>query len=165
MVTKRDKIIGTAFVVLLLISCIYVLSGSENTNTNTNTNRTATDASSGRFHGSLEWTWNDYSGMLKEAQRSHKFVLIDFWAVWCKECNEMEINEFSNPEVSDLLRKFVLLKVDVDEMPHLKAQFSIGGMPTIVVVDAQGNECGRVVGYQNAQQLKSFLEDILAQGL
>ena len=50
-------------------------------------------------------------------------------------------------------------------MPHLKAQFSIGGMPTIVVVDAQGNEYGRVVGYQNAQQLKSFLEDILAQGL
>jgi thiol:disulfide interchange protein DsbD len=152
MVTKRDKIIGTAFVGLLLLSCIYVLSGSEDT-----------DPSS--FHSSLEWTWNNYDQVLQEAQHSQKCVFIDFWAVWCKECTEMEQKEFSTPEVTDLLNEFILLKVDVDEVPELKAHFSIGGMPTIVVVNAQGEEVGRVVGYQNAHQLKSFLEDILAQDL
>jgi thiol:disulfide interchange protein DsbD len=152
MVTKRDKIIGTAFMGLLLVSCIYVLSGSEDT-----------DSSS--FQSSLKWTWNNYDLVLQEAQSSHKFVLIDFWAIWCKECTEMEKKEFSNPEVTHLLNEFILLKVDVDEVPELKAHFSVGGMPTIVVVNAQGEEVARVVGYQNAHQLKSFLKDILAQDL
>jgi thioredoxin-like negative regulator of GroEL len=74
----------------------------------------------------------------------------------------MEKNGFSDPEVSDLLNQFVLLKVDVDVVPELKARFSVVGMPTIVVVTADGEEVARVVGYQDAQQLKVFLGGILA---
>jgi thiol:disulfide interchange protein DsbD len=149
MVTKRDKIIGMACVGLLFVSCIYVLSGSE-------------DTDSMSYHRSPGWTWNNYDQVLEEARSSQKYVLIDFWAVWCKECKEMEKNGFADPEVADLLNQFVLLKVDVDDIPELKARFSVVGMPTIVVVTAHGEEVGRVVGYQDAQQLKAFLGGILA---
>ena len=149
MVTKKDKIIGMAFVGLLFVGCLYVLSGSEDTESISN-------------HRSLDWAWNDYDQALEEARNTHRYVLIDFWAIWCKECKEMEKNGFADPDVADLLDQFVLLKVDVDAVPELKARFSVVGMPTIVVLTGEGEEIDRAVGYQTAQQLKVFLRGILA---
>jgi len=144
---KRDKIMSVALLVILGVSCLYVLSGKEDTS---------------KVRSSLvDWTWNDYGMALEKARTEDKYILIDFWAVWCKECKEMDKKAFQNPDVVELLTNFVLLKVDVDDVPELKAHFAVGGMPTILVVNAEGEEIARVVGYQNAEQMKRFLEEVI----
>lgn len=147
MTHKKDKILGAVLLGVLGVSCLYVLSGEED----------ADDAS----YSVIDWIWNDYDVVLEKAHSEEKLVLVDFWAVWCKECKEMDKKAFRDPEVVELLEHFVMLKVDVDEVPELKAHFAVGGMPTIVVVNAEGEEIARVVGYQNAVQLKAFLEEVI----
>jgi thiol:disulfide interchange protein len=149
MVRKRDRIIGMIFLVGLGMSCLYVLSGSEDRRTG--------------GHSSVDWMWNDYDAAMIRARAENTFVLIDFWAVWCKECKEMDEKGFQTPEVVQLLEGVVLLKVDIDEVPQLKAQFGVRGMPTIVVVNAHGEEVARAVGYQTAEQLTHLLEEGLQE--
>ena len=147
---KRDKVIGMALVMILGASCLYMLSGEKDT-----------QEASARIL--VDWMWNDYNLAISRAQSENKCILIDFWAVWCKECKEMDKKAFQNPEVVQLLKDFVLLKVDVDDVPELKAKFAVGGMPTIIIVTPEGEEVARIVGYQNAEQLKTFLEGVLQE--
>lgn len=147
MVRKRDKIMGMVFLVILGMSCLYVITGSEDKR----------DV----VHSSLEWMWNDYELAMDKARAGNTYVLVDFWAVWCKECKEMDRKGFQNPEVIRMLDGIVLLKVDVDKVPQLKGQFHVKGMPTIVIVDAEGEEVARAVGYQTAEQLKQLLQEVL----
>jgi thiol:disulfide interchange protein DsbD len=146
MVQRRDRIMGMAFLVILGMSCLYVLSGSE-------------DRNKGSGQHDVNWIWNEYDLAKEKAQKENKYILIDFWAVWCTECKEMDVNAFQNPEVRELLKNFVLLKVDVDEVPQLRAQFHVGGMPVIIVVTSEGEEVARITGYQTAEQLVRFLKE------
>ncbi|KYK33062.1 MAG: thioredoxin family protein [Theionarchaea archaeon] len=150
---KRDTRTGALLLVVLGVSCLYVYIGAENGSQSMNPRVSA--------HLSAEWMWNDFDAALEKARSENKYVLIDFWAVWCKECKEMGKKGFKDPEVAALLTDFVLLKVDVDVVPQLKAQFAVGGLPVIVVVNAQGEEVARAVGYQDAEQLKQLLQDVI----
>ena len=149
MARKRDKIIGTVFVVVLGMSCLYVMSESEDKPQKT------------PGHSLLDWIWNDYELALDKARTQNKYVLIDFWAEWCTECKEMDKIGFQSPEVVQLLDRVVLLKVDTGVAPQVKAQFRVGGLPTIIVVNAAGEEVARAVGYQDTEQLKAFLQEVL----
>lgn len=143
---KRDSIVGVAFLIVLGLSCLYVLGGKEDTRA---------------YHSSVDWMWNDYSTALEKAKAEDKYILVDFWAIWCTECKKMDRIAFQDPEVQHLLENFVLLKVDVDKVPQLKSQFLVSGMPTVVVVDAHGEEVARAVGYQTAEQMKKVLKEVL----
>ena len=147
MVQRRDRIMGMAFLVILGMSCLYVLSGSE-------------DQNRGPGQSDVDWIWNEYDVVKEKAQKENKYILIDFWAVWCTECKEMDVKAFQSPEVKEVLKNFVLLKVDVDEVPQLRAQFHVGGMPVIVVVTPEGEEVARITGYQTAEQLVRFLKEV-----
>ncbi len=152
---RRDTRIGALLLVIVGVSCLYVYIGAGSGSGSQRMNpRASADFSEG-------WIWNDFDAALEKARSEHKYVLIDFWAVWCKECKEMGKKGFRDPEVVALLTDFVLLKVDVDVVPQLKAQFAVGGLPVIVVVNAQGEEVARAVGYQDAEQLKQLLQDVI----
>ena len=47
-------------------------------------------------------------------------------------------------------------KVDVDNDQSLSAQYSVRNVPTLIKVDASGNEVGRLVGNQSADAVKSW---------
>ncbi|MBU7018748.1 MAG: thioredoxin family protein [Theionarchaea archaeon] len=147
MVQRRDRVMGMAFLVILGMSCLYVLSGSE-------------DRNKGPGPYDVDWIWNEFDVAKEKAQKENKYILIDFWAVWCTECKEMDSNAFQNPEVREVLKNFVLLKVDVDEVPSLRTQFHVGGMPVIIVVSPEGEEVARITGYQTADQLVRFLRGV-----
>lgn len=82
------------------------------------------------------------SKALDQARAQGKPVIIDFWAVWCAACHELEQNTFSHPEVQKKAQEFVLLKYDATEVtPETQKwmeKFSILGLPAVIFISSDG---------------------------
>ena len=103
---------------------------------------------------------------LSKAKEAKKFVLLDFYADWCISCKEMEISTFANPEVSQELKQFILLQVDVTknsaENQALLKRFGLYGPPGILIFnqDSQEQQNLRVVGYMPPQRFIERLRQV-----
>lgn len=88
--------------------------------------------------------------------------LIDFGAVWCPPCNLLIAEVLEDPEDAALLAPFVVERVDVDrpESWALKDQYSVGGYPTILAVDAAGTEVDRLVGYPGEAAFSAWVNSL-----
>lgn len=108
-----------------------------------------------------EATWrNDFATALADARREAKVVLIDFtgsdWCGWCIKMKKDTLDQKAFLEFA--ARKLVLVEADFPNkkaLPDavkkqnqgLQKKYSVGGYPTFVLVDADGKELGRQVGY------------------
>ena len=103
---------------------------------------------------------------LSKAKEAKKFVLLDFYADWCISCKEMEISTFANPEVSQELKQFILLQVDMTknsaENQALLKRFGLYGPPGILIfnLDSQEQQSLRVVGYMPPQRFIERLKQV-----
>ena len=81
-------------------------------------------------------------------------VLVDFWAVWCGPCRVM------GPIIDELAEEFTgrvtVGKVNVDDAPHLAAQYDIRSIPTFLVFQ-DGRVVDRAVGVVPKQVLVAKL--------
>jgi len=94
-----------------------------------------------------------------EAIRSG-ITLVDFWAPWCGPC-QMQIPILGN--VAEAVgERAVIAKVNVDEAPAAAAQFSVRGIPTLILFK-DGKEVNRFVGVQQENALLSAIETTLSE--
>ncbi|KGR99583.1 protein-disulfide reductase DsbD [Burkholderia sp. ABCPW 111] len=89
-------------------------------------------------------------------------VMLDFYADWCVSCKEMEHLTFSDARVGARLAQMRLVRADVtantpDDQALLK-RFGLFGPPGIIVFERNGQERGRVVGYQSADRFLRSLD-------
>lgn len=109
--------------------------------------------------------WEMYSAeRFETALNEGRPIVMDFYADWCIPCLELERVTFVDPDVIRELDDFVRLKVDLtnfdsEESEELRRQFNIIGVPTIVFIDATGQEVGpaRITGFMNP---RAFLERV-----
>jgi thiol:disulfide interchange protein DsbD len=106
----------------------------------------------------------ELDAQLMKAKQEQKIVMLDFYADWCISCKEMEVNTFTNPEVSKALKQFVLLQADVtanslDNQALLK-RFGLYGPPGILIFNQQSEEQKeqRVIGYMPPQRFAERLK-------
>jgi thioredoxin-related protein len=105
------------------------------------------------------WTDN-YAKAVETAKTEKKYVLLDFTGSdWCGYCKLLDKEVFGTPHFKEWAKKNVVL-VTVD-FPHqtplsaqvkkqngeLKAKYPTNGYPTILILDTEGKELVREVGY------------------
>lgn len=93
-----------------------------------------------QLHGSH---WPPYSKIeIERALNEKKPVLIDFQAEWCVACLELATYTFSDPQVIEFGKNFILLQVDAttdsEMVKQLKNEYEILGLPTVIFIDSNG---------------------------
>ncbi len=92
---------------------------------------------------------SDWERAFERARSEGRPVLVNFYADWCVWCKRLETTTLRDPKVADLLAtRVVPLKLDVDrEGREPAARFEVDGLPTLVLLGADGAVLGRFSGY------------------
>ena len=101
------------------------------------------------------------SELKAQIANSSKPVIVDFWAQWCKNCEESEA-AFDDVNSAGILSNFTLLKVDLTQnlaiLNEIKKEFEVMGPPSILFFKngAEVREL-RQIGAVNSQELAQIL--------
>lgn len=103
---------------------------------------------------------NQPAEALSTAKANNMPLLIDFYAIWCPACNQLDDKVFPEKSFQKLSEGFVKLKLDADKETSwpLKSKYKIGGYPTIIFADPNGEEISRIVGFRKAVDLNLELK-------
>jgi thioredoxin 1 len=91
---------------------------------------------------------------LQETVTDHRVVLVDFYADWCGPCKQLEPIVQTVAAGTDA----AVAKVDIDANQQLAAQYGVRSVPTLLLF-ADGEPVERLVGMQQAPQLRSLIEE------
>jgi len=138
------KIFKIFFSTLLIVGSVYLLWPTE--------------------QKSLDWEY--YSDVVYEkALANNDKIIIDFYADWCIPCKELDALTFSDEKVIQATKDFSSIKVDMtktlsDETETLRKKFEIRGMPTVLIINSNGEEKERITGFVNAEEFLEMVQGI-----
>lgn len=95
----------------------------------------------------------EWDGKLFEATTNGKIIVVDFTAAWCGPCKM--IAPFY-AELSEKYPQLVFLKVDVDEMAEVSAEWDVRAMPTFIFIK-DGKQIDKLVGLNQPELEKKVL--------
>ena len=102
------------------------------------------------------------SQALATARAEHKVLVAEFSAVWCEPCRYLEEHVLPLAAVQAALQQVVFVQYDAERGPGpgAAARLRPEGFPTLIAVDADGNELSRVVGVREAPALAAWLRSV-----
>lgn len=104
--------------------------------------------------------WSD--AVFAQAQREHRFVLLDLEAVWCHWCHVMDEKTYHDPAVVQLINThYIAVKVDQDANPDISLRYEDYGWPATVVFAADGSEIVKRRGYIRPELMQAMLAAIV----
>ncbi|MFQ6051587.1 MAG: thioredoxin domain-containing protein [Candidatus Hydrothermarchaeota archaeon] len=95
----------------------------------------------------------------ENALKSGKPTLLDFSKDTCSICVRMiPIMKEIRKEYADVVN---IITVDANEYKELAKDFGVYGVPVFIFFDKNGNEVGRLIGYQEKETLIERLEELI----
>ncbi len=101
-----------------------------------------------------------FDDALKQAQAESKLIVVDIFTDWCPPCREMAQKVYTDREFIDFSRSqiYMMLNAEKDsEGMRLSRKFDVHNYPTILILDAKGQEIDRLIGGRNT---KAFIRDL-----
>lgn len=113
-----------------------------------------------------EWMHDDLEGALAAAAETGKPVFVDMYADWCGPCRMLADDYFSRDDYKEVLSQCVLVKINIDNFQDLAAQYNVESIPTLLLLDSQGNELDRITGVMGSpESFLPMIEEFIAQAL
>ncbi len=114
------------------------------------------------FPARSEIGWTPFSEeALSRATELRRPVVLDFVADWCIPCHEMDATTFADSRVIELASQFSMLRADLtlenQQTETLTTRFGVRGVPTLIVLNGEGTEVARFVGYVGPDELLSAM--------
>jgi thiol:disulfide interchange protein DsbD len=103
--------------------------------------------------------WYKYEAGMEEAGSTGKPMLLEFYADWCSPCIAMEEGTYPDPRVISEMKDFIAIKVDTQVRIDIESKYHIGYYPTIVFLNAKGDEISRHVGYLSPEDMVTTIKE------
>lgn len=110
----------------------------------------------------INWVHSMDEG-LQTAKQEDKPIMIDFYADWCGWCTKLDEDTYTNSTVQELADKFVNIKINTDKDQASASKYGVRGLPTIVFLNASGEEVDRNIGYATADVLSQKMRNVLGE--
>ena len=106
------------------------------------------------------WLEQDLEGAQAKAAAAGKLVLVDTYAEWCAQCKELDENTWPDPQVAAwIANNAVAVRIDTDKQrKDLAPKLGIRSYPTVILMDPQGHELRRSMGYLKPPEMLKFLK-------
>lgn len=105
-----------------------------------------------------------FKQILAKAADEKKPVFIDIYATWCAPCKYMSSVVFTNEKAGKYFNgNFVNAKFDAEkgEGVAIARTYRVTAYPTLLVLNHEGEELGRIVGAKEADDLISSVKKII----
>jgi thiol:disulfide interchange protein DsbD len=106
------------------------------------------------------WMEQDLEGALARARAEGKVVVVDIYAEWCAQCHELDEKTWPDPQVQAWLREHAIaIRIDTDKVrTDLAGKLQIRSYPTVLVLDGDGKELRRLLGFEKPPKMLAFLK-------
>lgn len=109
----------------------------------------------------VNWIKN-YDVARAQALAENKFIIMDFWAIWCGPCKKMDADMWNTEEMAAYADKFVFLKIDVDSHRSIAMKYSANAIPKVILMDPTGQAIWEEVGFSGSSIYMKMFEDFPA---
>ena len=112
-------------------------------------------------HAGVTWQQGPLSEV-KQLAKQGKRVLVKFTASWCSVCKILDQEFLRTDAAGRITQDMVAVQVDFDapENRPLVEHYVILGLPTTIVLKPDGQEAGRIMGFDGAAAFGRSLEDL-----
>lgn len=96
------------------------------------------------------------------AKQQNKPIMVDVLTDWCVWCVELDNLVYTQPEIYDYANSNMInYKIDAEKGEGIafKEKYKVEGYPTILFLDANGNEIDRIFGYYPVALFKEYMVD------
>lgn len=107
--------------------------------------------------GKISWL-TELRPALAKAKDSGQPIMIDFYATWCGPCKMLDAQTYSDDRVAAASTNLLMVRIDVDKNQELAQYYNVQSIPTIVVLNSEGKEMRREVGFIGVGPMLSLME-------